>query len=814
MSFGQRLRGLRRDYDLSQAELGTQAGCSVNTVRKLEADERRPSRELARRLSEVFDISARERADFVRMARGGIAGRPSLPTPMTRLIGREQDVANVRGRLLAPDVRLLTLLGPPGVGKTRLALQLATDLQDEFTNGAVFVALAALRDPALVSESIAQTLGVRSSGSRALEPALIQHIGSRHLLLVLDNFEQVLAAREQVARLLAGAPRLKVLVTSRAALDLYGEHVFGVPPLGRSPAEKLFLERARSARANFAAAGPDRPIVTEICLRLEGLPLALELAASRARSMSPAALLEQLGHRLDVLSTGPTDFAPRQRSMRGALDWSYELLGEPERVVFALLAVFSGGATMEAIEAVCAGSFCATTNVKHAVEGLADKSLVHVCEVANTTRFEMLETIQEYAYERMVDLDCADVECGLRRHHAEYFTTLAEQAAIGLRGAEQIAWLERLTADQSNLRSALGWAFAEGAGELAGRLCAALWPFWRARGLVHEGRRWLSQALAFDTGVTTVSRASVLNGAGVLALIQNDYALAGELLAESRELYTALGDAGGVAFAVSNLGWLAHDCSETSRARALFEESLRTRRLIGDVVGEASSLNNLGMMALERPDVQEARALFGRSAELYRRSGNPIGLAQALSNLGWAEQELGDYARATALFSESLALAQRLEDARAAAHNLSNLGLMALYGGHYVRANDYFIDAISAFNDLGDRRGVAEGLEGAAGVDGVQGRPEHAAQLFGVAEALRETIGAPLLPADRSRYESVLAAAREQLDDQTWQRAWAAGRAATVEEIVRELLGVGSVAARAEEPGGAGRVGRHVSPRT
>jgi predicted ATPase/Tfp pilus assembly protein PilF len=660
-----------------------------------------------------------------------------------------------------------------------------------------------VRDPSLVIETIAQSLGIRAASARPLEQALVEHLQSRHLLLVLDNFEQMLGAQQAVGSLLAAAGRVKVLITSREALGTYGEHVYTVPTLGlpdpavqrgrtkvvqRSAAERLFLERARATRPNFASDADDQALVADICRRLDGLPLAIELAASRARTMGPKALLQHLGKRLDLLSAGPTDFSPRQRSIRGALDWSYELLDDAERRFFGCISVFVGGATLEAIAAVCGNPEDMRPSAQ-VVENLADKSLLQVREVADMVRFEMLETIREYASELLATCPGGADEQELRHSHAAFFASFAERARDELSGPDQITWLQSLDADHDNFRAALDWSLVHRETELAARLCAALWPFWRARGDVHEGRRRLSATLALGGEIPGPLRAAMLNGAGALAIVQSDYARATHWLTESRDLYAEQGDPSGVAYALSNLGIVAHDTSDADRAQTLFQESLRLRRSLGEYWGEASALLNLGMIALERGTTEDACQQFEDSARLFRRVGDWRGLAQALSNLGWATQELGDYARATALFSESLTLAQRLETPRIAASNLSNLGLMALYGGDYVRAGELFGDSLAAFVDLGDKRGEAESLEGLAGVAGVQGRPQDAARLFGRAEAIREAVGAPLLPHDRSRYASTIAAAREQLDDQSWRRAWAEGRGQTADEGSVAVLG-------------------------
>jgi predicted ATPase/DNA-binding XRE family transcriptional regulator len=791
MSFGQRLRGLRRDFDLSQTELGSRAGCSVNTVRKLEADERKPSRELAARLADVFDLTTRDRADFMRLARGARLGaRRVLPMPMTRLVGREADLAALRERLLSADVRLLTLVGPPGVGKTRLALRVATDLQDSFRDGAAFVQLAAVREPGLVLDSVAQALGVRLVAARPTSEVLIEQLAQEHLLLVLDNFEQVLSAREELPPLLAAVPRLKVVVTSREPLGLYGEHLYSVPTLsvpsmaerrGRSASETLFLERARAIRFDFGTRPGDEAHIADICERLEGLPLAIELAASRARTINPRPMRDELRHRLDLLSVGPTDFTPRQRSMRGALDWSYALLTPSERHLFGQLSVFAGGGAVQAVSAVCGAG-------ASALHSLADKSLVTFSELGGSERFQMLEVIREYALEQWCRDAAAAAQSSLHEQHAAYYASLAEGAPAGLRGHQQLAWLERLDADHDNLRAALGWSVAHGPVRIAGQLGAGLWPFWRARGLYREGRRWLQQLLPLADGMPVAIRANVLNGAGVLALLQTDYVAAQSHLEAACAAFVEAGDLFGQAFATSNLGWLARNREDSGLAQRLFTASLQVRRDIGDRWGEAWTLNNLGVVALDRSDMPAARALLSESVELFGEVGDRFGSLQALHNLAWVLRELGDYPQARTLYAQSLKLARMLDDARGVANSLGDLALMSLYTGDYVTASEMFEDSLNAYARLGDQRNVAGCIEGLAGVAAVTGKALDAARLFGLSAAMRERVGAPLLATDRTRYESTLASAREQLAAAQWQRAWAEGRASTPARLLPDLF--------------------------
>jgi predicted ATPase/DNA-binding XRE family transcriptional regulator len=786
VSFGQRLRELRRGMDLTQPRLADLAGCSVEMLRKVEADSRKPSAQLATRLAEALELAPPARADFIRMARGlptRSLPASSLPSPLTRLIGRERELAALKDLLADPSIRLITLLGPPGIGKTRLAVQVATDVDATFRDGVVYVPLAPVRHATRVVESLLEAVGARGASP---EDALIERLRARELLLVLDNFEQVVAAGASIGRVLAAAPRLRVIATSRQPLGIYGEHRFDVPPLAvgelrGSPAEALFLERARAVRRGYARTSTELATVTELCRHLGGLPLAIELAAPRARTATPAGLLAQLARSLDLTSGGPVDYAPRQRSMRGALDWSYALLSDSERRVFAALSTFAGGCTLDAAASVVG----ANEATEAMLEALADKSLLQVTEVAERGRFTMLEIVRQYAAERLA-ADFGDLS--LAAPHADYYATLAEQARPELIGPRQLEWLEHVGADHDNLRAALEWALAEQQAELAGRLAGALWRFWLERGFFHEGRRWLAAALALRNGMSGRVRAAVLTGSGVLALFQSDYSEATEMLVQARDLSADLGDTAALAQALSYLGIVAHDTGDMERAEALFENSLSLRRALGDEWGEATALLNLGMIELDRGATSGARSRFDASAELFRRTGDMRGLAQALSNLGWATQGLHEFASAVRYLEESLELARPLGAARLVANTLNTLALIAWYTRDYPRASELFKQSLAAFAKLGDKRGLAESLEGLGGVAGTQNRPREAALLLGCAGALREAVRAPLLASDLARHATAVETARAQLADTEWERAWAEGRAATADELVVRIL--------------------------
>jgi predicted ATPase/class 3 adenylate cyclase len=688
----------------------------------------------------------------------------NLPVQPTPLVGREREVAEVCERLLSPEVRLLTLTGPGGTGKTRVGLQAAAELLEEFEEGAFFVTLATLTDPTLVAPSVTQALGVAESGEKPPEDALREFLRERELLLLMDNFEQVLDATPLLEELLAAAPRLKVLTTSRAALRLYGEHEFPVPPLAlpdpaypppperltQYEAVRLFVERARAVKPDFSVTNENAPAVAEICVRLDGLPLAIELAAARTRLLPPRAMLAKLSSRLKLLTGGARNLPERQRTLRGAIEWSYELLSPEERTLFARLSVFAGGRTLEAIETICNPE--TELDTLDGLESLLEKSLLRQEEgPEGEPRFVMLETIHEFAREKLEESREAEE---LRRLHAEYFLAMAEESEPHMTGPEQVVWLDRLEAEHDNLRAVLSWSLESGDIELGLKLASATNHYWIYRGHLSEAARWLEQALERSEDVPEAVRAKALSSAGGLAIFLGSHERTDTFLQEAAALYRKLGDDRGVANVLKSLGNSSADRSHWQRAEALYREALELGRDLKYEDLITDSLINLGWAALCQENYDQATVFCREALGLAQDNRDKGSVAAASLNLGWAELGKGDHAQAGALFRESL----------------------------------------SHLRELNDPVNIAECLEGFAGVAGAQGQGKRTARLYGIAESLRESLGTPLLPGDRPRYERHLSLARSLLDEVSWKQAWKEGRAMKFEEAISYALEEGDSA--------------------
>jgi predicted ATPase/class 3 adenylate cyclase len=729
--------------------------------------------------------------------------RPNnLPIQPTALLGRERELAEVR-RLFEDGARLVTLTGPGGTGKTRVGLQVAADLLDDFEQRVFLVELAVISDPQLVASTIAQVLGVRDAGSRPIVDTLKEYMRGRSLLLLLDNLEQILPAASVVADLLAGCPGLAVLATSREPLRLRAEHEYAVLPLAlpdarqgtttevvsRSPAVTLFVQRAQSIRADFALSDENAPAVAEICARLDGLPLAIELAAARVRLLAPQAMVERLERRLPLLTGGARDLPTRQQTLRATIDWSYDLLDEHEHRLVRRLGVFVGGWRLDSAEAVCNAD--GDLDTLGGLESLVSKSLVRQdADMRGELRFGMLETIREYALERLEESDEATA---IRRRHAEHFLALADEAEPMIRSSPyQREWLSRLDSEHDNLRAALTWSQTEtGDSEIGLRLAGALFWFWTDRNHVVEGRTWLERALSIARQASTTHRARALCGLGSLARRQGDYETAKVHFQEALDCSREAGDRWGVARTCGDLGMVARQQGDFHRTEVLFGEALERFRVLSDRWGIAWSLGNLGHIKLVAGDLAGAETLYNQSLELSRLQGDQMGIAWSLGNLGHLAISRGDFDAARVSYEERLALYRRLESPDNVPYALGPLAELARRQGDYGQAHAAYQEILTQARLVRDRRRVASGLEGLAVLARAQEDPRRSAVLFGAAEAARAAIGASTRPVQvslRQIYDQEVSTVRHMLGPEVFEAAWAEGRAMTLEQAVAYAL--------------------------
>jgi predicted ATPase/class 3 adenylate cyclase len=694
---------------------------------------------------------------------------------VSRLIGRGGEVAQVAALLRLDDVGLVTITGPGGVGKTRLALAVAEEVAADFRDGVVAVPLALIADPGLVLPTIARAAGLRAGESDRLG-GLERHLRDAAILLLLDNVEQVVEVGPLLLDLLAACPGVKLAATSRVRLRLSGEREFPLSPLALPDCVTLFVERAQAVRPELDIREASLRAIEELCRDLDGLPLAIELAAARAKILSPQALHARLSDRLGLLVGGARDLPVRQQALRSTLDWSHELLGERERRLFARLAVFVGGFTLEAAEAVCDAEL-------DTLATLVDNSLVH----ADGERFGTLEMVRAYAEEQLA---ATGEEDRIRLRHASTFLELVERAAPRLAGADQATWLGVLEADHDNLRAALRGSLRVGDVGIALRLAASLWGFWLERGYVSEGRRWLRLALAAGDGANAADRARALTGAGMLAHYEGDYEEAEALCRESIELHAAAEDRRGTAAALEGLALAMRTRGDFSAAETLLGDALAIFRELGDAEGAARTLDRLGIAVWFGGDDDRAFDLVEESLEAFRRLGDRAGIGLALTDLGLVTLGRGDVDAAQRLLDDGLALSRDLTDRRNVAKALYGLGDVARARGDLADAAARYSEGLTMAAEYGFRWLAALFLERLAGLMTSAGSPEQSARLFGAADALRQAIGAPMPAYFRALYDDDLAALRTRLDLGTLETAWEDGRELTVETVLAAAVAV------------------------
>jgi predicted ATPase/serine/threonine protein kinase len=750
------------------------------------------TRDLARDLAAVRDRLADAHA------RESEPRPNNLPVQRTAFIGREHEATGLCQLLSRVDVQLVTLTGPGGIGKTRLALQVAGEIADQFPGGVCFVALSAVGERGLIAPTIAQAVGVRETGNTSPQESLIEYVGGlrQPMLLLLDNFEHLVSAAPFVAQLLTTGPKLKVVVTSQAPLHVYGEHEFSVPPLAlpdpksipplevlsRLPAIALFVERAQAVKHEFTLTKENAPAVAAICSRLDGLPLAIELAAARIKLLSPSAMLTRLESRLNLLTGGARDLPTRQQTLRNTVDWSYGLLNGAEQTLFRRLSVFTGGCTLEGVEAVCDTKGDLGLDVLDGMASMVDKSLVQ--QVDKETRFFMLSTIREYALERLAE---NDDESATRRAHAAYYLVLAEE------GAEDIAahpeWLDRFEVEHENFRLAIDYLTRTGDADWGLRIGAALFRFWETREHLTEGRDAIGRVLALEGAAARPKlRARLLFAGAVLAGEQGDYGSAQQMFEDSLETCLELNDDRGVAVALNALAVIARDRGEIAAASLLFERCVAIWKDLGDPADIARALSNLASVMKLQGEYERAFSLYDECLTMFRKVGDGAGIAWTLNYQGDVAREKADCVAARSFCEQSLSEFRQLRDSWGIASTLSDLASLSCDQGNNAEARRLYGESIKVFQELGHQRGIARALECLAVSAAAQSNAEQSLHLAGAAAALRQRLGAPLTPAEQPRLEKALEFARRTLGNTAGLTAWMEGWAMPVEQAVHEAL--------------------------
>jgi predicted ATPase len=725
----------------------------------------------------------------------------NLPLQRTAFIGREHEAATLRDLLRRVDVRLVTLTGPGGIGKTRLALQVASEIAAEFPGGVCFVALSAVGETGLIASTIAQAAGVHEIGNHSPQESLKQYVNGldQPMLLLLDNFEHLVSAAPMIAQLLTAGPKLKIVVTSQAPLHIYGEREFPVPPLtlpdpksipsleglSRLPAIALFVERAKAVNHEFALTKENAAPVAAICARLDGLPLAIELAAARIKLLSPPAMLIRLENRLNLLIGGARDLPTRQQTLRRTVEWSYGLLNTAEQTLFRRLSVFTGGCTLEGAEAVCDTKDDLGLDLLDVMASMVDKSLAqHVQQGDAETRFLLLSTIREYALERLAE---SDDEAPTRRAHAAYYLVLAEEGAEDVIAHSE--WLDRFEVEHDNFRTALEYLIKTGDADWGLRLGAALFRFWETREYLMEGRDAIAKLLALEGSATRPKlRARLLFAAAVLAGEQGDYGSAQHLFEASLDTYLALNDNHGVAVALNALAVNAGDRGELDVASVLFARCVAIWKDLGSSADIARALSNLAGVMKSKGEYARASSLYDECLTMFRKAGDDAGVAWTLNYQGDVAREKGDFLAARSFCEQGLAAFRRLRDEWGIASTLCDLASLSSDHGNNAEARRLYGESIKMFEDLGHKRGIARVLERLAASAAAQSNAEQSLHMAGAAAALRQRLGTPLALAEQAGLEKALEFARRTLGTTRGLTAWMEGWAMPLEQAVQEAL--------------------------
>jgi predicted ATPase len=735
-------------------------------------------------------------------------GRPearssNLPIQRTAFIGRDREVAAVKELLLREDVRLVTLTGPGGIGKTRLGVQIAGEVADSFPLGVFFVPLSAVNDPERIASTIAQTLGVRETAGQTPLDSLreyLQTLSRTAMLLFLDNFEHLVAAAPMVADLLTSAPMLKVIVTSRSPLHIYGEHEFPVPSLdlpdpkgahalnelSQNPSVALFIKRATAIKPDFELTEDNASAVATICVRLDGLPLAIELAAARIKLLPPTAIETRLQSRLQLLTGGARDLPARQQTLRGAIDLSYDLLNEAEQMLFRRLSVFVSGCTLEAVEAVCNAKIDLELDVLDGMASLVDKSLLQQVEgLGGESRFVMLETIREYGLEK---LEASGDKALTKRAHAAYCMVMAEDWAAEVLDEGDLRDLDRFEVEHDNIRAALEWLTLTGDAEWGQRLGTAVFRFWERREYLVEGRNRMSKVLDLP-GATPQTRSRAIFAAGVLAGAQGDSVWAAKFMEESLEIARGLGSKRDVAISLNALGVTLRNKGDASSARSRLEECIAIWKELGDPVAVARSLSNLAGAVKMLGDYELARDMYEESRSIFRELGDHAGAAWMLDYQGDLARDQGHMDVARTLYQESLSLFRELGDRWGIAGCLADLGNLSRDEQDFEAARLMYTESILTFQALEHKRGIARLLECFACSSAALSKPKRALRLAGAAAALRRTLGTPLPAEEQAKLECGLERARQSMENSAASAAWLEGWAMPMEKAIQFAIG-------------------------